>query len=439
MSTFYIKTFGCKVNQYDSQKLAEYLYSRGYCCDNLSRASNIIVNSCSVTARSEQKIRQFIRKHKNTFCRFILTGCYAQRLMLTGQDISGNVTLVSKDNKNHWEKLFPIRPENIKQSLYPPSCKTRAFIKIQDGCRQYCSYCIIPFLRGPDKSRSPREILSELESVYARGVREVVLTGIHIGRYGQDLPEKYSLSSLCRIIQKQFSFDRIRLSSIEYNEVTPDLIELLQEPPFCRHLHIPLQSGSNRILKAMNRSYCREDFIELLLRLRDEIPLMGISTDIIAGFPEETSKDFDRTRQILHTFPFVRVHVFPYSKRPLTAAASFNNALEQNEIKQRAALLRKDTLNSTFRFYTSMREKTLPMLTESCSHNINIIKGYSDNYLNLQVNTDIPVRPNTLINVRGQYVQQNSQETLLLSQWTECNKVGAAYRLKETKNNPAVL
>ncbi len=416
MNTFYIKTFGCKVNQYDSRRLGEHLCRRGYHIESPHKAENIIINGCSVTSRSEQKIRSYIRRcqRQNPGATIIVTGCYARRLLLSGTSRIEGIVVVPRENETTWEELFPFREHTGKEYSPPFSSRTRAFIKIQDGCEHYCSYCIVPYVRGSSRSRHPDEIFTELKRVKEQGYREIVFTGIHIGQYGKGLSTRTTLTDLLRETQDRFDFERIRLSSIEWNEVTPDLIELLQSPAFCRHLHIPLQSGSNTILHKMNRSYTREDFLHTLHQLRQKIPLIGISTDIIAGFPGETPEDFEQTRQIFEEFDFVRAHIFPYSPRPFTRAASMEKYPSPSEIKRRAAVLRKESTRSVYRFYARMRHKTFSMLTET--HHHGYVRGYSDNYLNIVVPASQPVKSNLICRVKGLEVQQKEKEIILLSQ-----------------------
>ena len=415
MSTFHIKTFGCKVNQYDGRKLAEYLQEKGYIQVSLQEAQAIVVNGCSVTARSEQKIRQFIRSRQKETPgkKIVITGCYANRMFLSGEEPPDKIYFAPENNHKIWDDLFPFLPDKKSSEQFLLRDRTRAFIKIQDGCRQFCSYCIVPYVRGSNQSRKPDKIYDELERASQQGIQEIVLSGVHVGQYGQDLSEGLSLTQLMKGIRKRFSFERIRLSSIEVTEITSELIELIKSSPFCRHLHIPLQSGSDHILAGMNRSYRREDFLSLVKKIRDSVPLIGISTDIIAGFPGESMEDFEQTRDILHQIPFVKVHVFPYSSRPFTAAASFGNKVPPSQIKERASILREDASASNFSFYSSMEGKKLLVLNEKYSRGF--IHGYSDNYLKIETPVAQPLNHNTIVEVKGIQVRQTLKETTLIS------------------------
>lgn len=297
MKTFSIKTFGCKVNQYDSQVIREKYLKDGYI---ESDAPDVyIVNTCCVTDRAEKKSRQFIRHIKREFpnSKVIVNGCC----------VDG-------------------RPEGYGISSFQGH--TRAFVKIQDGCNQFCSYCVLPYIRGRSRCRDLEEVLAEVERLASNGYREIVLTGVHLGDYNE-------LPRLLREIQGVL---RIRLSSIEPQDLTTELIEeILRNEKVCRHLHIPLQSGSDKILERMNRDYTYRSYKELV----EKIPGFSFTTDIIVGFPGEDEEGFLKTTKAVEEIGFIKVHIFPYSNRPGTIATDMSDRIPQEEIRQRTAVLKK--------------------------------------------------------------------------------------------------
>ncbi|MEA1928884.1 MAG: MiaB/RimO family radical SAM methylthiotransferase [Candidatus Auribacterota bacterium] len=333
--TFALSTFGCKVNQYESQVIRERLLKIGYREDN-ERPDLVIINSCAVTARAEAKTRKEIRRR--------LRRAPDSRII----PISCGLTYSELQNRSLWELvpqkrrgIFPadfIRsgPWNITFSAN----HSRAFIKIQDGCNAFCSYCIIPYLRGNSLSRSPEEIVREISGLVNNGYREIVLTGINLGVYGQDIDDReIKLVILLEEILKLPKFFRLRLSSIEPKEITTSLVKLIsEEERVCPHLHIPLQSGSDRVLKKMNRGYTFREYSGIIRSLREINPEISISADCLVGFPGEEEEDFQDTCRAVREIGFSKVHIFPYSRREGTVASRYPG-IDQKTIRRRTGIL----------------------------------------------------------------------------------------------------
>ena len=323
------------------------------------KADIYVINTCSVTNMGERKSRQLIRKAKRTNedAYIIVTGCYAQLAPEAIAAIDG-VNLVIGTNNRHrvvelveqlesTEKQISIVRNIMEQATFEEMPlygneidKARAFMKIQEGCNNYCTFCIIPYTRGKLKSRRVEDIVKEAKRLVEHGYHEIVLTGIHLGNYGIELPEKPNLAGVVKALLEIPGLERIRLGSIESVEVSEELVDLMaNEPRFCTHLHLPLQAGSDHILKLMNRHYNLQEFKDLIARLRSRIPGLAITTDIIAGFPGETDEDFEETMKTVEEIGFTHIHAFPYSKREGTPAAAMEDQVPEAVKKTRVALL----------------------------------------------------------------------------------------------------
>lgn len=353
-------TFGCKVNQFDTAGLAEKFRKRGFRVVSSGESADIyVVNTCTVTKTAEQKSRQLIRKITREHPRAVLvvTGCYAQTNPETVKALPG-VNLVTgvagRENlpelvEEHLASGLPFlqvisgkQTNQTGMGFFQPvfADKTRAFLKIEDGCESYCSYCKIPFARGPVQSLPPRMVLSELRRFFGLGFKEVVLVGIHLGNYGRDLG--WDLAGLLRLINREMAGAfragrfRLRLGSVEPVDITPELRGVFfQTGFFCPHLHIPLQSGSSSVLVRMNRPYTPEEYAVLLADLRRRQPDLAVSTDLMVGFPGETEEEFQDTLQFLEEQQFSKVHVFPFSPREGTRAADMPGHLPRAVIEER--------------------------------------------------------------------------------------------------------
>jgi threonylcarbamoyladenosine tRNA methylthiotransferase MtaB len=394
-----IKTLGCKVNQVDSIYLAEILEEMG-----LTRALEgeqadlCVVNTCTVTAKTDTQCRQMIRRtvRENPGARVVVTGCFAEIAPDTVRSISGVDLLLRNRDKQRAREILtndlqknevPLqvrkKPLDVDRSIVQGAGggRSRAFVRIQDGCESFCAYCIVPYARGPVRSEDEERVVEEVRTLVGKGFAEIVLTGIHLGAYGLDRSEVNGLTKLLRrLIEIRGDF-RIRLSSIEPTEVGPELIDLVTgEEKVCNHLHIPLQSGDGEILKRMKRPYTAEEFSELVFALRDKDPEMGIGTDLIVGLPGETDDSFERSCEWIRGLPLTHFHVFPYSPRPRTEAASMGGQVSAVVKKERAARLRSIGRQIRQGFLDQMSGKILKAvaISDSQSTPLNVLTG---NYL----------------------------------------------------------
>ena len=343
--TFAIHTFGCKVNIYESEYVTNLLLESGYQMIDFNsdkEADIYIINTCTVTNEADKKDRKLIHttrnNHKNSV--LIIMGCYSQLNpnIVDADIVIGNkykseiISLINEFKKNS-QKI--VKVDNISKTSFEDMyisrflTHTRAFVKIQDGCNAFCAYCTIPYARGGIRSKDFDKVISEVTNLVNNGYQEIVLTGIHTGRYGID--KHTNLEKLLRELVTIPNIFRIRLSSIEINEITDGIIDLIKNNDImAKHLHIPLQSGSNTILKSMNRMYDKETFIKRVSEIRKEIPDISITTDLILGFPGETDELYNETVDTLNKIKFTKIHTFPYSKRSGTKAASMPNQIDGN-------------------------------------------------------------------------------------------------------------
>ncbi len=399
---FKIITLGCKVNQYESAYLMETLALAGWRVAGRDETADVvIVNTCIVTQRAAHQSRQAIRKaiRENPAGYVAAVGCYAQVFPEELSEIEG-LGLIADNRMKAGVPGFLVRgdasPETalLLKSFEPCArfsvmdiCRfpgrARAYLKIQDGCESFCSYCIVPFARGPYRSLPPEKVIRMVETLSDQGYGEVVLTGIHLGKYGVDLGEGMDLVSLLRQIGGKGLPLRIRLSSIEPNEVRMGLIEMAaSESWLCRHFHIPLQSGDDRVLDRMNRHYTAREFVNTIEAVYARIPHAAIGVDIMAGFPGEDSRAFDVGYSVLKDLPVSYLHVFPFSPRPGTAASRFKGRVDPEEIKERAARLRALGEWKRRLFYQGCLDREFPVLAEKWeSRERGLMQGRSDNYL----------------------------------------------------------
>lgn len=353
--SFSIFTLGCKVNQYESQLIARKLLELGY--DVKKEGGDIyILNSCAVTSRAERKTRQIIYRAKRERKTLIITGCVSP-LLIPKLQADEEIILIPQERKmeipNIVKEKFvsPSRPPlDVGEATKLAIGRKRAFVSVQTGCDNFCSYCIVPYLRGEPKSRPPWDVLEEIEKLLLYGFKEIVLCGIRLGKYGKDLNDEISLASLLKEILSLKGEFRIRLSSIEPMDFGDGLLEIITHPKLCPHFHIPLQSGSNKILKAMKRFYTAEDFLSLVKEIKKRIPLVNITTDVIVGFPGESEEDFAKTIKVCEEAGFGKMHIFPFSPRPLTEAGEWDD-IPQEIKKERARKLKtlEERLSLAFR------------------------------------------------------------------------------------------
>jgi len=431
---FAIRTLGCKANQYDSQLLRENLLRRGLVeCRGDADADVCIINTCTVTAHSDAKSRKAIRalQRKNPSARVVVTGCYAHTNPDEVRGIPGVDAVFDNPSKEVLDDricaLF-----NVGQTFVePPSSRitffsghTRAFVKIQDGCDKRCSYCIVRVARGRSRSRPIAKILREIEGLVANGYREVVLTGIHIGSFGADRRGRGNgLPELIESLRGVEGLIRVRLSSIDPNEINDRLIEAIRgSRQVCRHLHVPLQSGSDAILRKMNRQYTRDGYLRTLALLREELPGISVTTDVMLGFPGETDEDFRQSREIVSEADFGKVHIFPFSSRPGTPAERLAGRVSPRVIRERIAHLSEDANAAALRIRRRLSGEILEVLVErefSLSGRDKLpgmlksggvsYEGFSSNYLRTVFLSDgvgINELRNRIVQVRVEYFDE---------------------------------
>lgn len=416
------------MNQYESAFLKDSFINEGWCeASKNERADINIINTCIVTQRASYQSRQAIRKaiKENPSGMSAAIGCYAQVLPDELSKIKGLNLIAGNTAKGQLSDILVNRLNEDQQCLVTEDFKsdltfealpierymgrTRAFLKIQDGCRSFCSYCIVPFARGPLRSLDPYRVISMLRSLSDQGFKEVVLTGVHLGKYGVDLENIKDLKGLLDLIKKEGLALRIRLSSIEPNEIGRELIDMTaSEDWLCRHFHIPLQSGNNGVLEKMNRTYTAREFARLVERIHKKMPLAAIGVDVMAGFPGEDHQAYQNTRSLIDGLPVSYLHVFPFSPRKGTAAESFPDQVNQKVIKERAAELRSLGQEKREAFYRSCLGKEFLVLAEGWqSEEKKMIKGLSDNYLKVMFHAPRLVK-NMMITVRMETLGKNS-------------------------------
>ena len=410
-----LTTLGCKVNQFETETMEGLFKKSGYeIVPFEEKADFYVINTCSVTSLGDRKSRQIIRRAQRTNENAIIAvcGCYSQVHPEEIKAIEGvRVVLGTKERSKIVEYVERAAREdgildevgNIMDShefedipIYDMPQRTRAFLKIEDGCQNFCSYCIIPYARGPVKSRHLDKIYSEAKKLVDAGFKEIVLTGIHLGAYGRDLPGDIDLADACREVLKVEGLKRLRLSSLESIEVSPALFQLIRDDErFCAHLHLPLQAGSDSVLKDMNRHYDTVEFGRLIARIENEIPGVAVSTDIIVGFPGETEEQFADSLKFVEQMNFSRMHVFPYSKRSGTPAAARKDQVPEQVKKERAHRMQELASRKTEEFHKSFLGQTMRVLFET--NNDGITDGLTDNYI--RVYTDSPVESGEIYEV----------------------------------------
>ena len=399
MPTVALATLGCKVNQFETETMEGLFKQRGYRVVPFGEKADVyVINTCSVTSLGDSKSRQMIRraKRQNEAAILAVTGCYAQvspeevkgiegvRIVLGTKDRGKIVDYVEQAAREDGllDGVSDVMGEGEFEEipLFGAPARTRAFLKIQDGCQNFCSYCIIPYARGPVKSRKPAHIRREAEKLAEAGFREIVLTGIHLGAYGRDLPGNVSLEDACREVLAVPGFRRLRLGSLESIEVSEGLLDLMAaEKRFCSHLHLPLQSGSDPILKALNRHYDRSEFERLLRRIRGKLPHIAISTDVIVGFPGETEDLFRESLDFAEGMRFSRMHVFPYSPRKGTPAAEMEGQLPDSVKKERVHRMQALAERMAEDFREGFLGQTMEVLLETEQEGI--LDGLTGNYI----------------------------------------------------------
>lgn len=421
-----ICSLGCKVNIYESEFMISSLKERGYTIINFEDKADIyIINTCSVTNESDKKSRKMINRAKknNKDAIIIVTGCYSQanadnieaNIILGNKDKSKIVEIIEeyKKTKENKKIIYDLTKVNFeKMEIKKFTNHTRAFVKIQDGCNAFCSYCIIPYVRGRIRSKNKKDVISEVTELVKEGYKEIVLTGIHTGKYGLDINS--SLEELLENLVKIPGLYRIRLSSIEINEITPRIIKLLKENSImAKHLHIPLQSGSDKILKLMNRKYTKEEFLNKI-RILKEIPEISLTTDLIVGFPGETEREHQETLETLNEIKFTKIHTFPYSKRKGTPASIMEGQVSPEEKKKRVKEILEFSNKSELDFYKSNLDKVFDGVVEvhnngkTVVHTSNFIPVIVEEKINNNAIVKIKITNIKNGNVYGQILKHNN-------------------------------
>ncbi|MCX7941680.1 MAG: tRNA (N(6)-L-threonylcarbamoyladenosine(37)-C(2))-methylthiotransferase MtaB [Dictyoglomaceae bacterium] len=373
-------TFGCKVNQYETEKLKSLAQKEGWRIKSLEEETDyIFIHSCAVTHIAERKARRLIKFLRKKFpnSKIILAGCYPERLKNYNLSIDVDILL---DNKEKWEFF---KGEETSFILSVPQERTRALVKIQDGCSQFCNYCIVPYLRGRERSKPQELVIQEIENLIKLGYKEIVLTGIRLGAYGHDFQDKDALSKLLKRIIKYPEIKRIRLSSIEPLDITPSLIELAGEEKICRHWHIPLQSGDDEILRKMNRRYDTSYYYDIIQELRKRVRDIAITTDVIVGYPEEKDVNFENTVNFIKKVGFMKLHVFPFSSRPGTFAEKLS-PLPPSVIEERKRILINLSKDLWKKYAEKFLGKEMEVLVEEVQNGV--VDGLTDNYLKVVFN-----------------------------------------------------
>ena len=439
MPTAALITLGCKVNQYDTQAMQEVMLRNGYTVVGENDPADVcIINTCTVTNAADQKARQVIRRaiRKNPEAEVLVTGCYAESdreaieaipgvSLVFGNrekaDLQKYLDIVHKSSQEKTEEsLLQIEPvyhdavrehANFSMSVSEAGKHTRALIKVQDGCSAFCSYCIIPHVRGRMTSRPLPDIVQEVEQIAANGYKEIVITGVHLGAYGLDIGRQTTIADILEHIHPTDGIERIRFSSIEAMNFPPDLVDRMAVLPKCMpHFHLPLQSGSDKILREMRRRYTRAEFSHLVEKLRISFPDVGITTDVMVGFPGETDTDFEDSLQFVEKIGFNQLHVFRYSPRRGTPAADYADHVPPHVSAERSKVMIALGKQLGEKFRQRLIGKTMNVLIEDSREGRDgHLAGFTENYLRVLI--DVPdsavnqILPVKLTGVEGEFIR----------------------------------
>ena len=400
-------TLGCKVNQFETEVMEGLFKQRGYEMVPFDQVADVyVINTCSVTHLGEKKSRQIIRRaiRLNQEAIVAVAGCYAQVSPEEIEAIEGVKVIVGTQDRH---RIVDLVEQAVASScsvnavtsimeadhfedipLFEAPGRTRAFLKIQEGCTNFCTYCIIPYARGPLRSRPLASIIRETEKLISSGFKEIVLTGIHLGAYGRDVKGEVTLADAVRAVLDVEGLVRLRLGSLESIEISDDLIALMkQDNRLCSHLHLPLQAGDNTVLKAMNRHYTLAEYEQLINNIKSQIKDIAISTDIIVGFPGETLELFNNALAFVEKMNFSRMHIFPYSRRSGTPAAQYSDQVPEEEKKRRVQIMQELAEKKATEFQHYFLNKQLTVLFEMENQkNDNIIDGLTENYIRVYTN-----------------------------------------------------
>jgi threonylcarbamoyladenosine tRNA methylthiotransferase MtaB len=395
-------TLGCKVNHYETEAIWQLFQEQGYERVDYESTSDVyVINTCTVTNTGDKKSRQVIRRaiRKNPDAVICVTGCYAQTspaeiMAIPGVDIvvgtQDRVKMIEyierfKEERQPINAVGNIMKNRVYEELDVPAFtdRTRASLKIQEGCNNFCTFCIIPWARGLMRSRDPKEVIRQAQQLVDAGYKEIVLTGIHTGGYGEDMKD-YNLAMLLKDLEKEvIGLERLRISSIEASQITDEVIQVMNDSNvIVRHLHVPLQSGSNSVLKRMRRKYTMEFFGERLDRLKEALPGLAVTSDVIVGFPGETEEEFMETYNFIKDHKFSELHVFPYSKRTGTPAARMDDQVDEEVKNERVHRLIALSDQLAKEYASQFEGEVLEVIPEERSKSgEGMYEGYTDNYL----------------------------------------------------------
>ena len=429
MTKFIITTLGCKVNQYESDAIAQRLKDLGCMPADADNSADLcIINTCTVTQKAAMQSRQAVRHliRSNPRAQIVVTGCYAQIEPGELMKIDGVHRIIGHKDKHHIPDIVlsgekaaqsPVLDRQNIQSEHhfkdiPVTVfgnRTRPFLKIQDGCNAFCTYCIVPYARGRSRSMPLENVLKNIRGLKDAGFHEVVLSGVHLGAYGLDLSPQTGLTDLLGQIHDTNAMDRVRLSSIEPNELTQDIVDLVAKSQIlCNHFHIPLQSGDDRILKKMHRDYTRSFFEDLIHRIQNRIPDAALGADILIGFPGETENAFENTYTLIEKLPVTYLHVFPFSPRPGTPADKYPQQVPAKIIKARCKRMRQLGDEKKKAFYEKYTGETVQILIEGKRDNTTgWLKGITSNYIPVQIAGEDNLF-NTLVQVTIEKITTNN-------------------------------
>ena len=395
-TTVAIETLGCKLNQAESESLALQLAEMGYRLVSPSESADIyILNTCTVTSTADRKSRYLLRlaRRRNPQATIIAIGCYADRATGEIEKLKCvNLILRNSEKKNLLELIERKRQQTSHSTCETDVLRTRSMIKIQEGCDHFCSYCIVPYVRGHERSLPSDEVIDEINSRVSMGFKEIVLTGTKIGAYEQ------GLELLIRQILDSTDIQRFRLSSLQPNDITIGLLDLWSNTRLCRHLHLPLQSGSDSVLKRMNRPYGTSAYETAVERIRKAVPQVSITTDIIVGFPGETDEEFEESYRFCQHMAFANLHVFSYSERPVTAAAAMPDQIDERMKKERSKMMLKLARDSAAHFSRQFCGEIMPVLWET-EISKGAWDGLTDNYIRVMTHSSRSLK-NEIVNAR---------------------------------------
>ena len=413
---FQVYSLGCKVNIYESEAVSYDLIQKGFeKCD--SNPDVVIINTCTVTSQSDAKSRKLIRnkKEENPNAIIVVMGCYSQLDPTTISDKLGADIVIGTNNRSKiYDLIIEYKTTNNKinkvedsknYKIFEELClnklshHTRGFIKIQDGCENFCSYCAIPYSRGPIKSRSAESVIQEVSNLVNSGVKEIILSGINTGTYGKDLGNITLAKLIEKIILLVPDLYRLRLSSIELMEITDELLDVIEKYPtkIANHLHIPLQSGSDGVLKRMERKYSMKEYFDKIAIIKNKFKDIAITTDCLAGFVGETIEEFEETCQSFRKIEFAEAHIFPYSIRPNTKAYNMPNHLKPEVIKDRAHKLQTIAKELSIKYKSKFIGQTMPVLFEQLKKGYWF--GHTSNYLEIKIKDEGFDLTNNIIDV----------------------------------------